>query len=84
MARRYNLELLWRDDELKPAKALTIYEELKAKGMLVFRVSGSPQALALKDRLKQDGYGRPQSGYRTVPHDSHSGNHSSAITHLYR
>src|SRR5512135_3536835 len=53
------LELLWRDDELKPAKAITIYEELKAKGMLVFRVSGSPQALALKERLKQDGMGAP-------------------------
>jgi len=53
------LELLWRDDELKPAKALTIYEELKAKGMLVFRASGSPQALALKDRLKEDGFGAP-------------------------
>ena len=45
------LELLWRDDELKPAKALTIFEELKAKGILVFRASGSPQALALKDIL---------------------------------
>jgi hypothetical protein len=52
-----NLELLWRDDELKPAKALSIYEELKAKGMLVFRVSGSPQALAVKDRMYQDGMG---------------------------
>lgn len=52
-----NVELLWRDDELKPAKALSIYEELKAKGMLVYRISGSPIALALKDRLKQDGYG---------------------------
>ena len=51
------LEVLWRDDELKPAKALTIYEELKAKGMMVFRVSGSPQALALKDRLREDGMG---------------------------
>jgi ABC-type branched-subunit amino acid transport system substrate-binding protein len=52
-----NLEVLWRDDELKPAKALTIYEELKAKGILVFHCSGSPQALALKDRLKEDGMG---------------------------
>jgi branched-chain amino acid transport system substrate-binding protein len=52
-----NIELLWRDDELKPAKALSIYEELKAKGILVYRISGSPIALALKDRLKQDGYG---------------------------
>jgi branched-chain amino acid transport system substrate-binding protein len=51
------LEFLWRDDELKPAKALTIYEELKAKGILVFHVSGSPQALALKDRLNEDGMG---------------------------
>ncbi|MBW1919011.1 MAG: ABC transporter substrate-binding protein [Deltaproteobacteria bacterium] len=54
-----SLELLWRDDELKPPKALSIYEELKAKGMLVFRCSGSPQALALKDRLFEDGFGAP-------------------------
>jgi ABC-type branched-subunit amino acid transport system substrate-binding protein len=54
-----NIELLWRDDELKPAKALSIYEELKAKGILVYRASGSPTALALKDRLKQDGFGAP-------------------------
>jgi len=53
------LELLWRDDELKPAKALPIYEELKAKGILVYRASGSPIALALKDRLNQDGFGAP-------------------------
>ena len=51
------LEVLWRDDELKPAKALTIYEELKAKGILVYRCSGSPIALALKDRLKDDKMG---------------------------
>jgi hypothetical protein len=51
------LEVLWRDDELKPAKALTIYEELKAKGILVYRCSGSPKALALKDRLKEDQMG---------------------------
>lgn len=48
-----SLEVLWRDDELKPAKALSIYEDLKAKGMLVYRVSGSPIALALKDRLNE-------------------------------
>lgn len=52
-----HIELLWRDDELKPAKALPIYEELKAKGMLVYRISGSPIALALKDRLFQDKMG---------------------------
>jgi ABC-type branched-subunit amino acid transport system substrate-binding protein len=51
------LEVLWRDDELKPAKALSIYEELKAKGMLVARISGSPIALALKDRLWADHMG---------------------------
>ncbi len=51
------LEVLWRDDELKPAKALSIYEELKAKGILVYRCSGSPIALALKDRLKEDNMG---------------------------
>ena len=53
------LKLLWRDDELKPPKAITIYEELKGKGMLVFRCSGSPQARALKDRLFEDGVGAP-------------------------
>jgi len=50
-------EVLWRDDELKPVKALSVYEELKNKGMLVFRISGSPQALALKDKLFQDKMG---------------------------
>jgi hypothetical protein len=53
------LEVLWRDDMLQPAKALTIYEELKAKGMLVFRISSSPTALALKDRLNEDKMGAP-------------------------
>lgn len=51
------LEVMWRDDELKPAKALSIYEELKAKGMLVGRISGSPIALALKDRMWEDHMG---------------------------
>jgi hypothetical protein len=51
------LEVLWRDDELKPAKALTIYEELKGKGILVYRGSGSPIVLALKDRLNEDKMG---------------------------
>jgi ABC-type branched-subunit amino acid transport system substrate-binding protein len=51
------LEVMWRDDELKPAKALSIYEELKGKGMLVARISGSPIALALKDRLWEDHIG---------------------------
>jgi len=56
------LEVLWRDDELKAAKALTIYEELKAKGMLLYRISGTPVALALKDRLNEDGFGAPSMG----------------------
>lgn len=51
------LEVMWRDDELKPAKALSIYEELKGKGMLVGRISGSPIALALKDRMWEDRMG---------------------------
>jgi len=53
------LELLWRDDELNVEKALSIYEELKAEGMLVYRVGGSPQALALKDLLNEDRIGAP-------------------------
>jgi hypothetical protein len=51
------LELLWRDDELNVEKALSIYEELKAEGMLVYRIGGSPQALALKDLLNEDRMG---------------------------
>ena len=74
------LELLWRDDELKPAKALTIYEELKAKGMLVFRVSGSPQALALKERLKQDGMGAPSQA--TGPYLKDRGGQRRIAVHL--
>jgi branched-chain amino acid transport system substrate-binding protein len=48
------LELVWRDDELNVEKALSIYEELKGMGMLVYRIGGSPQALALKDLLNED------------------------------
>jgi hypothetical protein len=53
------LEVLWRDDELNVEKALSIYEELKAAGMLVYRIGGSPQALALKDLLNEDRIGAP-------------------------
>jgi hypothetical protein len=53
------LELLWRDDELKPPKALTIFEELKGKGIMVFRGPGTPQVQALKDRLFEEGFGAP-------------------------
>ena len=51
------VELLWRDDELKPEKALTIYEELKDKGLLMEHGSGSPQVLALMDKLVEDKVG---------------------------
>jgi hypothetical protein len=47
-------EVLWRDDELNVEKVLSIYEELKDKGLLVERVSGSPQALALMDLMNED------------------------------
>ena len=53
------LELLWRDDELNVEKALSIYEELKAEGMLVYRIGGSPQALALMGLLNEDRIGAP-------------------------
>ncbi|MBN2058880.1 MAG: ABC transporter substrate-binding protein [Deltaproteobacteria bacterium] len=53
------LEVLWRDDELKPPKSLSIYEELKDKGILVFRCSSSGAALALKDVMFKDGMGAP-------------------------
>lgn len=51
------VEVLWADDELKPDKALTIYEDFKAKGLLVERVSGSPQGLALISKLTEDKIG---------------------------
>jgi branched-chain amino acid transport system substrate-binding protein len=50
-------EVLWRDDELNVDKVLSIYEELKGKGLLVQRVSGSPQALALMDLMNEDRIG---------------------------
>jgi hypothetical protein len=53
------LEVLWRDDELNVEKALSIYEELKAEGILLYRIGGSPQALALKDLLNEDRIGAP-------------------------
>ena len=51
------LEVLWRDDELSPEKALSIYDELKDKGMLVYRISASQTAMALMDRLNEDRIG---------------------------
>ncbi len=52
-----NLEVLWRDDELSPEKALSIYDELKAKGMLVYRIPASQIAMALMELLNEDRIG---------------------------
>jgi hypothetical protein len=52
-----SVKLLWRDDELRIDKALSIYDELKGKGLLVERVSGSGQALALMSALNRDNIG---------------------------
>jgi len=51
------IEVLWRDDELNVEKVLSIYEELKDKGLLLERISGSPQALALMNLLNEDRIG---------------------------
>ena len=51
------LEVLWRDDELNVDKALSIYEELKANGILTYRCSGTSMAMALLDRLNEDRIG---------------------------
>jgi hypothetical protein len=51
------LEVMWRDDELKAAKMLPIYDELKAGGMLVYRIGSSDAAYALMERLEEDGMG---------------------------
>jgi len=50
-------ELKWGDDALDPAKAVTIYEDLKSQGLLVERISGSPEGMALKDMLVADNIG---------------------------
>jgi hypothetical protein len=53
----WTLAVVWGDDQLAPDKALTIYDQQKAAGMLVERVSGSPEGLALIQRLADDGMG---------------------------
>ncbi len=50
-------ELKWGDDALAPDKALTIYEEQKSSGMLVNRITGSPEGMAMKDLLIADNIG---------------------------
>jgi ABC-type branched-subunit amino acid transport system substrate-binding protein len=47
-------ELKWGDDALAPDKTLTIYEDFKSQGMLVQRITGSPEGMALKDLLIKD------------------------------
>jgi len=49
-----SIEILWRDDENTVIKALSIYEELKAAGLMMFKISGSAQAQALIDILYKD------------------------------
>lgn len=51
------LEVMWRDDELKAAKMLPIYDELKAAGMLVYRIGSSDSAYALMESLEEDSIG---------------------------
>ncbi len=50
-------DVLWGDDALAPDKTLTIYDDLKSKGLLTERVSGSPEGMALKDKLMGDKIG---------------------------
>jgi ABC-type branched-subunit amino acid transport system substrate-binding protein len=50
-------ELKWGDDALAPDKALTIYEDQKSAGMLVNRITGSPEGMAMKDLLIADNIG---------------------------
>jgi branched-chain amino acid transport system substrate-binding protein len=52
-----NLQVFWRDDALTPDKSLTIYDEAKSKGLLLFRISGSQTAMPLMDQLKADNMG---------------------------
>jgi hypothetical protein len=52
------LEVKYLDDEcLNPEKALTNYETLKAGGLMVQRISGSPIAMAMLDVLDADQVG---------------------------
>jgi hypothetical protein len=64
-------ELNWQDDALDPAKTLTIYDDQKSNGLLVQRVSGSPEGMALKDKLMEDQIGATSqstsSAYLTPP-----------------
>jgi len=57
IASNVTFEVLWADDALAADKALTIYDDFKSKGMLVERVSGSPEGMALMTKLMEDNIG---------------------------
>jgi hypothetical protein len=57
IAPNITVNVVWGDDQLDPAKALTIYDQQKSSGMLVERVSGSPEGLALMQRFADDKMG---------------------------
>ncbi|MGD0794077.1 MAG: ABC transporter substrate-binding protein [Dehalococcoidales bacterium] len=51
------VQVLWGDDQLAADKALTIYDDLKSKGLLVERVSSTAEGLALKEKMNSDRVG---------------------------
>ncbi len=51
------VQVLWGDDQLAPDKALTIYDDLKSKGLLTERVSSTAEGLALKEKMNADRIG---------------------------
>jgi hypothetical protein len=53
----WTVNIMWADDQLAPDKALTIYDQQKSAGILVERVSGSPEGLALIQRFADDNMG---------------------------
>ncbi len=53
----WTVNIMWADDQLAPDKALTIYDQQKSAGILVERVSGSPEGLALMQRFADDNMG---------------------------
>jgi hypothetical protein len=57
IAPNITVNVVWADDKLDPATALTIYDQQKSSGLLVERVSGSPEGLALLQRLADDQMG---------------------------
>jgi hypothetical protein len=57
IASNIKFEVLWGDDALAADKTLTIYDDLKSKGLLVERITGSPEGMALKDKLIADKIG---------------------------